>query len=317
MNMKTNFFSSTDINQGSGLEKEKFVYISHEIKQNEAKYERNFWRSLKRELKNNFLAKLALITLAVFVLVSIFAFLSPYDPNALDLQNKLAYPSLAHPFGTDDMGRDYLTRAMYGGRVSLMVGLFSMCVSITVGTVYGTISGFIGGKTDVFMMRLLDILMSIPSFLLIVVINTLFTPNIFTVILVIGMFNWMGVARIVRAQTLSLRERDFVLAAQALGVSKISIMIRHIVPNMANQIIVAASISIASSILTESSLSFLGYGVKVPMASWGSMLQRAQTFILERPLLAVYPGLFILLTVLSLNYLGDVLRKVLDPKLDQ
>ena len=256
-----------------------------------------------------------LVLMAIIIAASILAPLSPYDPDQYDLMNKLALPSLAHPFGTDDLGRDYFTRALYGGRVSLTVGFFAMLVSVALGTVVGTVSGYVGGVVDMLLMRLLDIIMSVPTFLLIIIINAYVKPGLPTMIFIIAIFSWMGVARIVRAETMSLKERDFVLAAKNLGASDFVIIFRHIIPNMSSSIIVAASLSIARAILTESSLSFLGFGVRLPNSSWGSMLQNAQSQILYNPFLAVFPGLLILITVLSFNVLGDVLRSALEPKI--
>ena len=256
-----------------------------------------------------------LVLMIIIIAASALAFLSPYDPDQYDLMNKLALPSLAHPFGTDDLGRDYFTRALYGGRVSLTVGFFSMLVSVALGTVVGTVSGYVGGAVDMLLMRFLDIVMSVPTFLLIIIINAYVKPGLPTMIFIIAIFSWMGVARIVRAETMSLKERDFVLAAKNLGTSHFVIIFRHIIPNMSSSIIVAASLSIARAILTESSLSFLGFGVRLPNASWGSMLQNAQSEILYNPLLAVFPGLLILITVLSFNVLGDVLRSALEPRI--
>ena len=299
------------------ITREDFQFSRENQEHNDRIYERSPLQNLKQSFRANSIAKVALFVLILLFASAILAPLSPYDPYELDPQNKLALPSDQHPFGTDDMGRDYLTRALYGGRVSLVVGLFSVCISTTVGTLYGTVSGYIGGKVDIYMMRLIDIVVSVPSFLLIVVINTFFTPSIWTLVLVIGMFTWQGVARITRAETLSLKKRDFVLASRALGVSHLKIIVGHIVPNLVNQILVAASVSVANAIMLESSLSFLGYGISVPMASWGGMLQNAQTYILDRPLMAVFPGIFILLTILSLNILSDVLRDALNPKLNK
>ena len=297
--------------------REDFKFSPKTQEHDDKTYERSPLQNLKQSFRANPMARAALFVLMLLFLSAILAPLSPYDPYELDPLNKLALPSAQHPFGTDDMGRDYLTRALYGGRVSLVVGLFSVCISTTVGTLYGTISGYIGGKADIYMMRFIDIIVSVPSFLLIVIINTFFTPSILTLVLVIGMFTWQGVARITRAETLSLKKRDFVLASRALGVSHLKVIVSHIVPNLVNQIIVAASVSVANSIMLESSLSFLGYGISVPMASWGGMLQNAQTYILDRPLMAVFPGVFILLTILSLNILSDVLRDALNPKLNK
>lgn len=265
-------------------------------------------------LKKNHIAKISLIVLTIIIIGSILAPLSPYDPDKIDLINKFQNPGIKHWFGTDNLGRDYFTRALYGGRVSLTVGACSMVVSVFFGTIIGTISGYIGGRLDSIIMRCIDIFMSVPSFLLIIIINTFISPSIFTMVFIISLFAWMGVARIVRAETLSLKERDFVVAAQNFGASKLFIIYKHILPNIASSIIVAASVSIAKAILTESGLSFLGFGVQLPKSSWGSMLQNAQSQVLDLPFLSLIPGVLILITVLSFNILGDVLSKALEPK---
>ena len=241
--------------------------------------------------------------------------LSPYDPNKLDLANKFAEPSLQHPFGCDEFGRDYLTRSLYGGRVSLLVGFAAMLVTVFIGTAIGIFSGYIGGKLDMLLMRFTDIFLALPSMLLMVVLNTVLKPGMTTLILVLSLFSWASVARITRAETMSLKERDFVLASKNLGANSMLIAVEHILPNILGPLIVAASLGVANAILTESSLSFLGLGISIPHASWGSMLQAAQAYILDKPMLAVYPGMLILFTVLSFNILGDVLRSALEPKI--
>lgn len=273
--------------------------------------------NLKMQFKKNKLATAAVVFLSVVILASILAFLSPYDPNNIDIGNKFQEPSLKHFFGTDELGRDYFTRALYGGRISLLVGFSSMAVSIIIGTVVGIISGFFGGIVDSIIMRLIDMLMCIPTFFLILIANAYLNPSITNIVVIIGVFGWMGVARIVRSETLSYKEREYVLCAKGLGASKIHIIKKHIIPNVLSSVIVASSISIAGAILTESSLSFLGLGVQQPQASWGSMLQSAQSYMGDRPYLAVFPGLLILFTVLSFNVLGDVLRVGLEPKVNK
>ncbi|MBQ2691130.1 MAG: ABC transporter permease [Clostridia bacterium] len=258
--------------------------------------------------------KLSLAFLAIVTLGALLAGLSPYDPNQVDLLSKFQDPSGAHWFGTDNFGRDYFTRILYGGRVSLSVGALSMLVSITFGTLYGIVSGSSGRFVDAVMMRFVDILMAVPSFLLIITMNVYLNASLATTVLTISLFSWMGVARIVRAEVLSLRERDFILASRGLGAGKGWIIFRHMIKNVSSSVMVAATNSIASAILTESSLSYLGFGIKIPNASWGGMLENAQTYILTKPILAVYPGLCILLTVLSFNVLGNSLRTILDPK---
>ena len=255
------------------------------------------------------------IILLLIILASVFAPFSPYDPDKQDLMQKLMPPSREHWFGTDELGRDYFTRALYGGRISLSVGFLSMLLSTIIGTVIGTVSGYMGGKTDMFLMRFTDIFMSVPSFLFMVVINSMFPPKVWSMVIILGLFEWCQIARITRAETLSLRERDFVLASKHLGASHARIIFGHIIPNMSSSVIVAGSLAVARAILTESALSFMGLGVQLPKASWGTMLQGAQVYIMDMPLLAVFPGVFVVLTVFSFNILGDALRNALEPKM--
>lgn len=271
-------------------------------------------KNLKINLKQNKLAILAIAIIVIFTIASVFAFLSPYDPNQIDPINRLLRPSLTHLFGTDDVGRDYFTRSLYGGRISLMVGFMAMIISTLVGTIIGAISGYFGGKIDDFIMRSIDILMCIPTFFLILVINSYLGASVKNLILIIGFLGWMSIARIVRGETLSAKEREYVLYAKASGQSSFKIIIKHIIPSILPTIIVSATINIATAILLESSLSFLGVGVTQPNASWGSMLKDAQSYLMDAPYLAFFPGIFILLTVLSFNLIGDVLRNVFDPK---
>lgn len=271
-------------------------------------------KNLKINLKQNKLAILAIAIIVVFTIASVFAFLSPYDPNQIDPINRLLRPSLTHLFGTDDVGRDYFTRSLYGGRISLMVGFMAMIISTLVGTIIGAISGYFGGKIDDFIMRSIDILMCIPTFFLILVINSYLGASVKNLILIIGFLGWMSIARIVRGETLSVKEREYVLYAKASGQSSFKIITKHIIPSILPTIIVSATINIATAILLESSLSFLGVGVTQPNASWGSMLKDAQSYLMDAPYLSFFPGMFILLTVLSFNLIGDVLRNVFDPK---
>ncbi|APQ76765.1 ABC transporter permease [Clostridium botulinum] len=273
--------------------------------------------NLKIQFKENKLGYISLSIILILVLFSTFSFLSPYDPNKIDLSNKLVNLSLKHLFGTDEMGRDYFTRSLYGGRTSLMVGFISMIISTSLGTIIGTFSGYIGGKIDNILMRIIDILMCIPTFFLILIINAYLKPGIENIIIIIGLFGWMDIARIVRSQTLSLKEREYVLCSKALGAPNKRIVFKHIIPNVIPSVMVASTINIASAILTESSLSFLGLGVRAPNSSWGSMLQNAQGFISSAPYLAIFPGLFILFTVLCFNILGDIFSVALDPKVNK
>ena len=251
--------------------------------------------------------------LLIIILATLLATLSPYDPIAVETGQKFLPPSAQHLLGTDNFGRDTFTRLLYGGRVSLLVGFLSMLISIVFGTVYGIVSGSSGKLVDGFMMRIVDILMSVPSFLIIITLNIYMNAGIRTLVVTIGLFSWMGVARIVRAEVLSLRERDFILASEGLGARKSWVITRHFARNVFSPVLVASTNSIASAILTESSLSYLGFGISIPNPSWGGMLEGAQTYILTHPSLAVYPGVCILLTVLCFNVLGNGFRRRFSP----
>ena len=289
------------------LEKKKTVEISVE--------RQSVWKDIWKELKKNKVAMVSVVLLAILIIAVLLAPLSPYDPYKLDASQKLQGISSSHWFGTDEYGRDYFTRTLYGGRVSLLVGFMSMIMTVVIGTSLGVFSGYVGGKVDVFLMSFTDIFLALPSMLLMVILNTFLKPGLPTLIVVLSLFSWASVARITRAETMSLKERDFVVATQNLGASNFRVIVKHIIPNILGPVIVAASLSVANAILMESSLSFLGLGVQIPRASWGSMLQGAQAHILDYPLLAVYPGVMILITVLSFNLLGDILRNALEPKI--
>ena len=288
------------------LEKKKTVEISPSFFSGQ---------SVLQELKKNKVAMVSVVLLAILIIAVLLAPLSPYDPYKLDASQKLQGISSSHWFGTDEYGRDYFTRTLYGGRVSLLVGFMSMIMTVVIGTSLGVFSGYVGGKVDMFLMSFTDIFLALPSMLLMVILNTFLKPGLPTLIVVLSLFSWASVARITRAETMSLKERDFVVATQNLGASNFRVIIKHIIPNILGPVIVAASLSVANAILMESSLSFLGLGVQIPRASWGSMLQGAQAHILDYPLLAVYPGVMILITVLSFNLLGDILRNALEPKI--
>lgn len=270
--------------------------------------------NLVYQLKENKLGVVSIFVIVILFIASILAFLSPHDPNEIDVMNRLAAPSKSHLFGTDDMGRDYFTRALYGGRVSLTVGFLSMIISTIIGTIVGTISGYFGGKVDSIIMRIIDILMSIPTFFLILILNAYLKPGIQNIIIIIGLFSWMSIARIVRGETISVKEREYVLYSQVIGEKPSVIIRKHIIPNIFPTVIVASTLNIASAILMESSLSFLGLGVRQPNSSWGSMLKYAQGYMEEAPYLAFFPGILIFMTVLSFNVLGDIFRVAFEPK---
>lgn len=265
-------------------------------------------------LKKNKLAIFGLIILSTLVILAAFApIFAPYDPSAI-MEDHIAAPSMKHLFGTDDLGRDVLSRLIFGGRVSLSVAVIAVAVSLTIGILLGCISGYYGGILDEIIMRFTDIMLSFPTIFLILAIQSVLTPNIFNVMIVIGATSWMGIARLVRGEFLALKEREFVEAARAIGCSNFRVIFRHILPNSLPPVIVAGTLGMAGAILTESALSFLGLGVQPPMASWGNMLMDSQSYLLDAPWMAVIPGLVIILAVLSLYFVGEGLREGLNPK---
>ncbi|WP_150272448.1 ABC transporter permease [Paenibacillus tepidiphilus] len=278
---------------------------------------RSKWINVRNELFTSGMGIAAVVLLAVFTLGAVFAFLTGRDPNVMDAMARLTPPGAEHWFGTDDYGRDYLSRALYGGRVSLLVGFAAMVIATGIGVLIGVISGYFGGWIDSLLMRMIDVITSIPSFLILLLLSVFLKPSVGNIILIIALLMWMNIARIIRAETLTLKEREYVLYAKASGQSARGIIWRHILPGLVPVIIVGATNNIASAIMMESSLSFLGFGVQPPNATWGSMLNSAQGYIAQAPYLALFPGLLILLTVLSFNVLGDILRVGFEPKLNR
>ena len=272
-------------------------------------------KNVKDELKGNKSALFSIAFLIFIILISIFAFLIPINPDAIDTSSILQAPSLAHLFGTDELGRDYLVRTIYGGRVSLVVGVLAMVISTSIGVGVGTISGYFGGKIDNILMRFVDIISSIPWLILVTIISIFLKPGLQAIIIVIGLFSWMEISRLVRAETLSIKEREYVLYAISIGESSGSIIFAHIIPSVFPTIIIASTTSIANAIMTESSLSFLGLGIQQPMSSWGNLLQNAQTNLQSAPYMAILPGLLIVFTIFSFNKIGNVLRVFVEPKI--
>lgn len=267
------------------------------------------------EFKHNKQAIFAAVYLIAIILVSIFVVFINVDPDAIDVAHKLQGPSATHWFGTDEMGRDYLMRVLYGGRVSLVVGVLAMLTSIIIGIAVGTIAGYFGGIIDSILMRAVDVFSSIPWIIMVTVVGLLFKRGITSIIIVIGLFSWMEIARLVRSEVLSAKEREYVQYAKFIGVNSFEIMLKHVLPSVFPTIITAATAAIASAIMVESSLSFLGLGVAAPMSSWGSLLQSSQQYLQKAPYMAVLPGVLIILTVYSFNKLGDVLRVFVEPKI--
>ena len=269
---------------------------------------------LKRIIKHN-LALVGLIILIPMFLCAVLApTISPHDPKEPDLKNILAGPSWSHPFGTDTLGRDVLSRVIYGSRISLLVGFVSVGIATLIGILLGAVSGYTGGIVDELIMRFVDLMMCFPTFFLILAVIALLEPRIWNIMIVIGLTNWMGIARLVRAEILSIKGKEYVLAAKAMGFSKMRIIFGHVLPNALSPVYVVATLGIGGAILTESALSFLGIGVQPPTPSWGNILTQAKDNIEVAWWLSLYPGLAIFLTVMGYNLLGEGLRDVFDPR---
>jgi peptide/nickel transport system permease protein len=257
-------------------------------------------------------------TVLVLLLMAILAdVITPHDPLALETARRFIAPGTNSTFllGTDEMGRDLLSRLIYGGRISLVVGVAAMFATVVTGLVIGLISGFYGGRVDNLLMRFTDTMLSFPQVFLLLVLAAFITPTVMSIALIIGLTSWMEVARIIRAQIKYIKEQDFVLAAVALGASEGRIMFKELLPNAIAPVLVSATLNVANAVLMESYISFLGYGIQPPLASWGNMLTNAQAYFDTATYLAVLPGVMITLTVMSFNFLGDGLRDALDPKL--
>lgn len=269
-----------------------------------------------RILRRNAMFILGLVIVLGVTFAAVFApLIAPFDPNELHLDAILKAPCAEFPLGTDRLGRDVLSRLLYGGRVSLWVGFVAVGISISIGALLGLVSGYFGGLVDEIVMRFVDIMLCFPSFFLILAVVAFLEPSLFNIMVVIGLTSWMGVARLVRAETLTLREREFVSAARLAGTSTWRIMTRHILPNAMAPVTISAILGIGGAILIESGLSFLGLGVQPPQASWGNMLMDGKSVIEEASWLSLFPGLAILITVLGYNLLGESLRDFLDPRL--
>jgi peptide/nickel transport system permease protein len=269
---------------------------------------------LRRITKHN-LALIGLIILIPMFLCAILApIISPHDPVEPDLKNILAGPSWSHPFGTDTLGRDVFSRVIYGSRISLLVGFVSVGIATLIGILIGSVSGYSGGIVDEIIMRFVDLMMCFPTFFLILAVIALLEPSIWNIMIVIGLTTWMGIARLVRAEILSIKNKEYVLAAKAMGFSKSRIIFRHVLPNAVSPVYVVATLGIGGAILIESALSFLGIGVQPPTPSWGNILSQAKDNIEVAWWLSLYPGIAIFLTVMGYNLLGEGLRDVFDPR---
>jgi peptide/nickel transport system permease protein len=271
-----------------------------------------FW---KRFRKNRFAIAGVAVVFVLFALSFLAPYITPYGPHDLDLYHVLSPPSAAHWFGTDDLGRDVLTRVIYGARISLLVGFVATGIAVIIGTILGLVSGYYSGWVDTMNMRFVDIMLCFPTFFLILAVIALIGQSIWYIMIIIGLTGWMGVARLVRAEVLSIREREYVMAIRALGASDSRIIFRHILPNALSPVLVSATLGVAGAILTESALSFLGIGVPPPTPSWGNILTSGKEYIEFAWWLTLYPGLAITVTVLAYYLVGEGIRDALDPRL--
>jgi peptide/nickel transport system permease protein len=265
-------------------------------------------------LKNP-LALAGLIIIGAISMMAIFApWIAPFDPDAINVKNILLSPSSMHLMGTDGLGRDVCSRMLFGARISLLVGIVAVGIATIIGIVLGAIAGFYRGWVDTVIMRIVDVMLSIPTFFLILAVIAFLTPSIWNIMIVIGLTSWMGVTRLVRAEFMSLRNREFVLASQTLGAKDSRLIFKQLLPNSLTPIIVSSVLGVASAVLVESGLSFLGLGVQAPQASWGNILTDGKEYIEFAWWLSLFPGLAILMTVMGYNLLGEGLRDALDPR---
>lgn len=276
---------------------------------------RSLWQDAITRLRKNHLAMAGLFILGIMIVIALLTpWIAPYSYEVQNLDLGASPPSADHWLGTDTFGRDLLTRIMYGGRVSLAVGFIATTVALFIGVFWGAIAGYTGGRTDAFMMRLVDILYALPFMIFIILLMVVFGRSILLLFLAIGCVEWLTMARIVRGQVLSLRQQEFVEAAIAMGLSPLAIIVRHIIPNILGPIIVYVTLTIPSVMLLEAFLSFLGLGIQPPQSSWGLLISYGVETMEEYPWLLIYPGLVLSVTLFSLNFLGDGLRDALDPK---
>ena len=269
-----------------------------------------------RQYIKNKLAVIGAIVIILFSLAAVFSSaLTKYDPDEINLNQIYQSPSWQHPFGTDMNGRDVFARVLYGARISMSVGFISSGLAGVIGVIIGALAGFFGGKIDSILMRLVDLILCIPSFFLLLMVIAMLEPNIYNVMIVIALTSWPGLARLVRAEVLSVRERDYVQAAIALGIGRWRIIWRHIIPNVMAPVFVAVTLGVAAAILVESGLSFLGLGVQPPTPSWGNILAQGRSVMQFAWWMTLFPGLAIFITVLGYNLVGEGLRDALDPRL--
>lgn len=284
-------------------------------KLNSMEKERSLWSDAWKRLRRNPFAMLGLVMLVVIAILAIFAkAIAPHDPNFQNYANAMQTPSSSHWLGTDNFGRDILSRIMYGGQISLRLGLFGTLIGASIGSILGAVAGYFGGWADTLIMRLLDVQMAFPGILLAIIVIAVLGNNEINVIIAIGVFSFPTFARVVRGAFLVLREQDYVVAAQSVGAGSGRILFRHLLPNSLSPILVLSTIRLGTAILTAASLGFLGLGVRPPSPEWGTMLSEGRNYMQLSPHIAIFPGLAILITVVALNLFGDGLRDALDPR---
>lgn len=294
----------------------EFVGAAQKKAQDSIRPSVSYWQDAWRRLKENKVAMISMITVFVIVLLAIIGpYLTKFDYASNDLMNSNMYPNKEHWFGTDELGRDIFVRVMYGARISLSVGFVAAFINLTIGVVYGGVSGYYGGKVDNIMMRIVDVIYSIPMMLYVILLMVVMGKGLINVFITLGVVYWGNMARIVRGQVLSLKEQEFILAAKAAGAKKSRIILRHLIPNCMGQIIVTLTLSIPGAIFTEAFLSFIGLGVSAPMSSWGTLCNDALATFKTFPFQLFIPAVAICVTMIGFNLFGDGLRDALDPKM--
>jgi len=302
----------------NSYEKLNFEFVDKEKKaaQDSIRPSVSYWQDAWRRLKENKVAMISMVTIFVIVILAIVGpYISKFDYSSNDLINSNQYPDKVHWFGTDELGRDLFVRVMYGARISLSVGFVAAFINLTIGILYGGISGYLGGRVDNLMMRIVDVIYSIPMMLYVILLMVVLGKGLTNVFITLGIVYWGNMARIVRGQVLSLKEQEFILAAKAAGAKKSRIILRHLIPNCMGQIIVTLTLSIPGAIFTEAFLSFIGLGVSAPMSSWGTLCNDALSIFKTHPYQLFIPAIAICITMIGFNLFGDGLRDALDPKM--
>lgn len=298
------------------MNRKKEQQIVDSALENKKPVQRSYYKDAWRKLKKNRSAMVCLVIILLIILMAIFApLLAPYNPDEIDLKQILKPGSAAHPLGTDEYGRDILSRIIFGTRISLAVGLISQLISTVIGVALGSIAGYYGGWADMLISRTMEIFSAFPDLLFAIGIMFVLGPGVLNVFIALGILGWVGTARLVRGQILGLKEKEFIEAAESAGAKSRWVIIKHLIPNCISTIIILITSGIPGAIMSEASLSFLGLGVQPPTASWGSMINTARIYIMKIPTYSIYPGIAIIIVVLAFNIFGDGLRDALDPRL--